>query len=62
MPVEIVKATYLGSHWDFVVAAPVGELFVTQQGGSDLQPGSSVHLVLLEDRLALVKGDPNPAA
>src|SRR5688500_5648495 len=30
LPAEIRKATYLGSHWDYLVATEVGEIFVTQ--------------------------------
>jgi iron(III) transport system ATP-binding protein len=55
LPVEVRKATYLGSHWDFVVEGENGELYVEQQEGADMPPGSTAHLTLLPNRLALVR-------
>jgi hypothetical protein len=49
------KATYLGSHWDYVLETEVGELFVTQPDAARHSPGSRVHLTLAPERLALVR-------
>jgi iron(III) transport system ATP-binding protein len=54
LPAEIRKATYLGSHWDYSLSTEIGDLFVTQADSIRHEPGSSVHLTLLTDRLALV--------
>ena len=54
LPAEIRKATYLGSHWDYLVATEVGEIFVTQPDAAPHAPGASVHLTLAPERLALV--------
>jgi iron(III) transport system ATP-binding protein len=55
LPAEIRKATYLGSHWDYVLATEVGELFVTQPDAARHAPGATVHLTLAPERLALVR-------
>jgi iron(III) transport system ATP-binding protein len=51
---EIRKATYLGSHWDYSISTEFGELQITQADRVRHEPGESVHLTLLADRLALV--------
>ena len=56
-PAQIRKATYLGSHWDYSLSTPVGDLFVTQQDGAPFAPGDTAHLALLRERLALVAGE-----
>ena len=54
LPAEVLKATYLGSHWDYTLATPVGELFVTQPDDARYARGAMVHVTFPEDRLALV--------
>jgi iron(III) transport system ATP-binding protein len=54
LPAEIRKATYLGAQWDFTVATEIGELFVTQHDGPSYPSGTTVHLTLATDRLALI--------
>jgi iron(III) transport system ATP-binding protein len=55
LPAEVRKATYLGSHWDYVLVTEVGELFVTQPDAARHAPGAMVHLTLAPERLALVR-------
>jgi iron(III) transport system ATP-binding protein len=55
LPAEIRKATYLGSHWDYALTTPLGELFVTQQNAPRTEPGASVHVSLAPEKLALVQ-------
>jgi iron(III) transport system ATP-binding protein len=55
LPAEIRKATYLGSHWDYALATPVGELYVTQQNAPRTEPGASVHVTFAPEKLALVR-------
>ena len=54
LPAQIRKATYLGSHWEYVLDTEIGELFVTQEDSVRQEPGSTVHLNLRPERLALV--------
>jgi iron(III) transport system ATP-binding protein len=60
LPVEVKKATYLGSHWEYTLSSEVGELFITQPIGQRHEIGSQIHLVLLAAQLALVP--PRPGA
>ncbi len=54
LPAEIRKATYLGSHWDYSLVTEIGDLFVTQEAGTNHRPGEHIHLGFKPDRLALV--------
>jgi iron(III) transport system ATP-binding protein len=54
LPVEVRKATYLGSRWEYTLSSEVGELFITQPIGQRHEVGSRIHLVLLAPQLALV--------
>jgi iron(III) transport system ATP-binding protein len=48
------KATYLGSHWEYTLEAPVGALFVTQPVGKRFETGASVALHLDPQHLSVV--------
>ena len=54
LPAEVRKATYLGSHWDYLLAAEIGDLFVTQEIGLNHRAGEHVHLSFKPGRLAIV--------
>ena len=54
IPAEVRKATYLGSHWEYILDAEIGELFVTQDSSVRRSAGSIVHLSLVQEQLALV--------
>jgi len=54
LPAEIRKITYLGSHWDYWLAAEIGDLFVTQESGTHRRPGQHVNLSFKPRRLAIV--------
>jgi iron(III) transport system ATP-binding protein len=54
LPAEVRKATYLGSHWEYTLDTPVGELFVTQADAVRHDSGATVHATFIPDRLALV--------
>jgi iron(III) transport system ATP-binding protein len=54
LPAEIRKATYLGSHWDYVLASEIGELFVTQETGIERGSGEHVFFSFRPERLAIV--------
>jgi iron(III) transport system ATP-binding protein len=58
LPAEVRKAVYLGSHWEYTLATAIGELFVTQPVESRHAAGSTVHVVLSPERLALVPAPP----
>jgi iron(III) transport system ATP-binding protein len=51
---EVVKATYLGSHWEYTLTSAIGGLFVTQPVECLHEAGARVHVVLDPDHLALV--------
>ncbi|MBL9036613.1 MAG: ABC transporter ATP-binding protein [Rhodospirillaceae bacterium] len=51
------KATYLGSHWEYTLETPVGELFLTQPIGRRFAPESSVALRFDPAHLSLVARD-----
>jgi iron(III) transport system ATP-binding protein len=55
LPAEVRKATYLGSHWDYTLLTPIGELFVTQPDATRYGRGTTVHVTFPEERLALVQ-------
>jgi iron(III) transport system ATP-binding protein len=54
MAAEVRKSTYLGSHWEYVLATPVGELFVSSQRTEAFSPGDTAHVIFTPERLALV--------
>jgi iron(III) transport system ATP-binding protein len=55
LPVEIRKATYLGSHIEYTLASPIGELFAVDGAGDRLfQAGASAHVGFAPRGLALV--------
>ena len=54
LPAEVLKATYLGSHWEYTLTSGAGELFVTQPVESRHEVGTTVHVVLAPEQLALV--------
>jgi iron(III) transport system ATP-binding protein len=58
LPAEVMKATYLGSHWEYTLASVVGELFVTQPVDRRYEAGATVHVVLTPEHLALVDRPP----
>jgi iron(III) transport system ATP-binding protein len=51
---QVSKATYLGSHWEYTLDTPIGELFVMQPVESRHEAGATVHVVLAPEQLALV--------
>jgi len=53
---EVRKATYLGSHVEYTIATPIGELFAID-GATEraVQPGASVHVAFATRGLALVR-------
>ena len=54
LPAEIRKATYLGSHWDYLLSTEIGDLFITQESGVRRSPGERVHVTFKTEQLALV--------
>jgi iron(III) transport system ATP-binding protein len=54
LPGVISKATYLGSHWEYMVGTEIGDLFTIQQGRIRHPPGAAVQLTFDLDQLALV--------
>jgi len=55
IPVEIKKATYLGSHWEYTVGSQHGDIFVVQPLDAAFAPGTSALLSLPSDGLCLVE-------
>jgi iron(III) transport system ATP-binding protein len=51
------KATYLGSHWEYTLETPVGDLFLVQPIGRRFAPDSAVALSFDTAHLSLVAGD-----
>lgn len=51
---EVLKATYLGSHWEYTLASDAAELFVVQPVDRRHARGSTVHVVLDPEHLSLV--------
>ena len=54
LPVEVRKATYLGSHMEYVLASEVGELFALGEPAAALSPGARAFARLNESGVALV--------
>jgi hypothetical protein len=56
---QVDKAVYLGSHWEYTLTTAIGELFVTQPVDARYVAGSTVHVVLSPQHLALVAASGN---
>ena len=55
VPVTVRKATYLGSHLEYVLDGPAGELFVVDPSlAPPVPPGTSTFATFREDGVALV--------
>lgn len=58
---SVVKATYLGSHIEYLVDSPFGELFVIDHKVENhYPPGSAVRIVLADRGVTLVKSSSKP--
>jgi iron(III) transport system ATP-binding protein len=56
IPVDVRKATYLGSHVEYTLASPIGELFaIDGMGEQHFQAGGSAHVGFAPRGLALVR-------
>ncbi len=60
---NVLKATYLGNHMEYMVETAIGELFVIDHEiGSMLSRGAAVTVVLDDRGVTLVRPDKSPAA
>jgi iron(III) transport system ATP-binding protein len=54
---KVVKAAYLGTHMEYTVEAPIGQLFVVDRDVSrPIPPGTEVSIALSDHGVALVPG------
>jgi iron(III) transport system ATP-binding protein len=56
LPARILKASYLGTHFEYAIASPLGELFVIDRAGTAAYPlGSDVWISFTERGVVVVR-------